>query len=256
LKPMSPSYFVAGSLFDTPTHPELEGRRVFLSGVNEGSGEAVAQSFARQRTRLVLHSLQTGGKAAALADALSPQAASVRLFAGEIGTDQAACERLARAGLGAFGGLDLLINLIGAGSKPDLSDDSRQFEDAVANELRPALVLSRAVADHARNSGQGAAIMHVCLVRSGSRVDLAHYAMLKSALEAMAQDQARRWFSHDICVYAFVPGISGDPFDNLADADNVVPARSSFDAALSAILLNAAGGRSRWLNGVTVAIPN
>ena len=98
--------------------------------------------------------------------------------------------------------------------------------------------------------------MHVCLVRSGSGAELAHYAMLKSALEAMAQDQARRWFSHDICVYAFVPGIDGEPFEPAVEADNVVAARPNFDSALSAILLNAAGGRSRWLNGVTVAIPS
>ena len=253
---MSPSQIAASSLLEAPTHPELEGRRVFLSGLDEGCGETVAWSFARQRTRLVLHCLQSAGKAAALADALKPRASSVRLFAGDIGTDHAACERLARAGIGAFGGLDLLINMIGAGRQQfhPLSQ-GREFEDAVADQLRPALVLSRALADHSRNSGQGAAIMHVCLVRSQSGAELAHYAMLKSALEAMAQDQARRWFSHDICVYAFVPGITGEPFDAALEADNVVPARSNFETALSAILLNAAGGRSRWLNGVTVAIP-
>ena len=230
---------------------------MFLSGVDDGAGEVIARGFARQSTRLVLHSRQPAGAAAVLADTLKPQASAIRLFAGDIGTDQAACERLARAGLGAFGGLDLLINLIGAGTAAlGKSSDGHAFDDAVADELRPALVLSRALADHSRNSGQGAAIMHVCLTRSGSGADFAHYAMLKSTLEAMVQDQARRWFSHDLCVYGFIPGITGEPFDQPTDAENVVPARSGFDAAVCAILLNAAGGRSRWLNGVTVAIPS
>ena len=253
---MSSSHFAANPQLEVPTHPELEGRRVFLSGIGDATGEHVARGFARQRTRLVLHSSQPPGQAAALADALKPQAASMRLFAGEIGADQAACERLARAALGAFGGLDLVVNLIG-GQPREMSpaSDSNQIEDAVADDLRLAMVLSRAVADHARNSGQAAAIMHVCLVRSGQGAGFARYALLKTGLEAMAQDQARRWFSHDICVYAFVAGIAGEPFDAANEADNVIPARSNFESALCSILLNAAGGRSRWLNGVTVSIP-
>lgn len=255
-EPMSPSKIVAGSQHDAPTHPELEGRRVFLSGIDGGTGELIASHFARQRTRLVLHSCQAASSAAAFADSLKPQALSVRLFSGAVGTDQAASERLARAALGAFGGLDLVINLVGArnSGSPNASG-TRDYEDDVADDLRSALVVSRAVADHARNSGQGASIMHVCLTRSKTGREFARYAMLKTAIESMAQDQARRWFSHDICVYAFVPGIAGDPFEDCIEADNVVPAHANFDSALCSILLNAAGGRSRWLNGVTVAIP-
>lgn len=252
---MSSSQIFVGSPLEVPTHPELEGRRVFLSGIEDGAGELVARSFARQRTRLVLHSSQPAATAATLADTLKTQAGAVRLFAGGIGADQAACERLARAALGAYGGLDLIVNLIGAGASDyRISGDSRGLEDAIADALRPALIVSRAVADHARNSGQGAAIMHVCLARSGHGADFARYALLKTAIESMAQDQARRWFSHDICVYAFVPGLVGEPFEDAIEGDNVVPARANFEASLCAILLNAAGGRSRWLNGVTVAI--
>ena len=79
--------------------------------------------------------------------------------------------------------------------------------------------------------------------------------MIKSGLETMAQDQARRWFSHDICVYAFLPALADDHFGDDGEADNVVQARSNFDSSLAAIVLNAACGRSQWLNGVTVAVP-
>jgi len=253
---MSHSHTIAGSHVESPTHPELEGCRVFLTGVGNGPGEHVASSFARQRTRLVLHSTQNPSVAAQFADTLKLQASSLRLFAGQVSPDQAACERLARAALGAFGGLDIVVNLIGGAQFSNLpQNSSRELEDAVADDLRPAMVLSRAVADHARNSGQGAAIMHVCVTQAGQGAQFARYAMLKTALEAMTQDQARRWFSHDICVYAFVPGIGDEAFDETSEAGNVVQARSNFSSALSAILLNAAGGRSRWLNGVTVAIP-
>jgi len=254
-EPMS-SPIVASTQLEFPTHPELEGRRVFISGITDSAGELVARGFARQRTRMVLQSERGSGQAADFADSLKVQASSVRLFAAGIGSDQAAGERLARAALGAYGGLDLVINMIGGRpSAAEQVSDQNGLEKAVADDLRPALVLSRAVADHARNGGQAATIMHVCVVRSGAGAEFVRYAMLKSGLEAMAQDQAKRWFSHDICVYAFVPGVAGEPFDDGYDAENVVPARSNFESALCAILLNAAGGRSRWLNGVTVAIP-
>lgn len=244
----------ANSALDVPTHPELEGRRVFVSGVSDGAGEHIAQGFARQRTRLVLHSAQPPAMASGLADLLKPKAASMRLFAAETGGDIAACERLARAALGAFGGLDVIVNLIGSAG-PGPAGDPFQIEDAVAEALRPALVLSRAVADHARNSGQPATVVHVCLVRSGQGADFARYALVKSGLEAMAQDQARRWFGHDICVYAFVRGVEGDLLEDAPGSDNVVQAHTRFDSALTAIALNAAAGRSRWLNGVTIAVP-
>ena len=252
---MSPRKITAGSVLQSPTHPELDGQRIFLTGIADGTGEAIARAFAQQRTRLVLHSRQEPARATALADGVAPIAAGLRFFSGDIASDQAACERLSRAGLGAYGGVDLLINFV---SLPAVqADDGRDvvdFEDRVADALRPALVLGRAVADHARNSGQPATVIHVSLARSGRGAAFAAYGMLKAGLEAMAQDQARRWFSHDVCVYAFVPGLPDDPF---ADEDmvNVVPARANFDASLGALLLNAASGRSRWLNGVTVAVP-
>jgi 3-oxoacyl-[acyl-carrier protein] reductase len=252
---MSPRKNTAGSFVQSPTHPELDGHRVFLAGVADGTGEAIARQFAQQGTRLVLHSRQEAARATALADGVAPIASSFRFFSGDIASDQAACERLSRAGLGAFGGVDLLINFIAL--QPAAADDGRtveDIEDRVADALRPALVLGRAVADHARNSGQPATVIHVSLVRSGKGAAFAAYGMLKAGLEAMAQDQARRWFSHDVCVYAFVPGLPDDPFAD-DDLGNVVPARSNFDASLGAILLNAASGRSRWLNGVTVAVP-
>ena len=253
-EPMS-SHIVASSQLETPSHPELEGQRVFLSGVGDGVGEMVAAAFARQRTRLVLHSAQPAGRAAELADSLKPQAGAVRLFAAEIGADPAASERLARAALGAFGGVDLSINLIGGQLPVAGAQTARELDDLVARELRPALTLSRAIADHARNSGQAAAIIHVGLARSGQGAQFAHYGVLKSAIEGLTQDQARRWVSHDICVYAFVPGIDGEPFEEPFEANNVVSARPNFESALCAMLLNAAGGRMRWLNGVTVAVP-
>jgi NAD(P)-dependent dehydrogenase (short-subunit alcohol dehydrogenase family) len=253
-RPMSPPQIIADAYPNSPSHPELEGQRVFLSGIAETTGEAIARSFAGQRARLVLHSRQEPSRATALADGVSPLAAGVRLFSGDIGSDQAACERLSRAGMGAFNGIDLLINFITMPQSPDASgftvDD---FELRAADALRPALVLARAVADYARNSGRPATVMHVGLARANRGADLAGYGMLKAGLEAMAQDQARRWFNHDVCVYAFVPGLPDESFD---DEINVVPARNNFDASLAAILLNAASGRSRWLNGVTVAIPS
>ncbi len=230
---------------------------MFLTGIADATGEAIARSFARQHTRLVLHSRQAPARATALADGVAPAAAGLRLFSGDIASDQAACERLSRAGLGAFSGVDLLINFISMPrQQAAIGLDADDFEQRAADALRPALVLGRAVADHARNSGQPATVMHVSLVRSGSRAELAAYGMLKAGLEAMAQDQARRWFSHDVCVYAFVPGLPDEPFETPVDAGKVVPARANFDASLAAILLNTASGRSRWLNGVTVAIPD
>ena len=109
---MTPPQIIAGSYHESPSHPELDGQRVFLSGIADATGEAIARAFARQHVRLVLHSRQDAARATALADGVSPAASAVRLFAGDIASDQAACERLSRAGLGSFGGVDFLINFI------------------------------------------------------------------------------------------------------------------------------------------------
>ena len=254
---MSPFLTAADTTAQTPSHPELAGQRVFMSGIGDVVGDRLAVVFARQRTRLVLQTRHPMGQAAALADTTTAQAASVRLFAGDVGNERAASERLARAALGAYGGLDLVVNFIAGGAGWDRdAGDVAQLEDIVADNLRPAQVLSRAVADHARNSGQRATIMHVCLAGSARGARFAYYAMVKSALEAMARDQARRWFSHDICVYAFLPALAEEHLGSGADAENVVQAHRDFESALGAIMLNAACGRSQWLNGLTIAIPS
>ena len=250
-----PSTATAGRRAQIPTHPELDETRVFLSGVTDGVGERIAGAFAAEHTRLILHSRQTPARAGALADGAARTAAGIRLFAGDVGRDQAACERLARAGLGAYGGIDYLINFV---TLPIIGDElgtaAEDIETLAADAMRPALVLSRALADHARNAGRPATVIHVGLERSGGPLGFAIYSMLKSGIEAMAQDQARRWFSHDVCVYGFVPGLPKDDFADQDEFDNVVSARSNFDGALTALLLNCAAGRSKWLNGVTVPI--
>jgi len=94
---MPPFQFTTGSAHETPTHPELEGQRVFVSGIADNAGEVIARGFARQRTRLVLHCAHAGANASSLADGAKALAAAVRLFAANIGADQAASERLGRA---------------------------------------------------------------------------------------------------------------------------------------------------------------
>ena len=73
-------------------YPDLLGKRVLITGIDNAQGVDIARAFAEQRTRLVLHVNEMTPEMEVLGEIVSHGALDVRLFDGPIGATDAAVD--------------------------------------------------------------------------------------------------------------------------------------------------------------------
>jgi len=220
----------------------LEGRGCLITGGSAGIGLATARVLARAGARVAVVG-RDADRAASVAGELE-QLGAREAFG--IGADLATApgtEHAVAAAAERFGGLDVLVNNVGAARTSswwELDDDAwkHSFELNVLSYVRCA----RAALPHLRASGQ-ARIVNVAST-SGKRPSLgmADYSVTKAAVLSFSRLLADAHASEGILVNAVCPGPTLTPAwlapGGLAD-QNAERSGKERDAALAA----AAGGR-------------
>ena len=131
-------------------YPDLLGKRVLITGIDNEHGVDIARAFAEQRTRLVLHVNEMTPEMAVLGAIVAEGALDVRLFDGPIGATDAAV-KLARQAVQAFGGVDIVINLATV-PEPRGGAAAREtdVEDAVSQALSAACLITKIATNRMR----------------------------------------------------------------------------------------------------------
>ena len=185
---------------------ELAGVRVLITGLSPDCGVDVARAFADHRGRLIVHASANTPENDVLTTLLAETASDVKLFTDACGDEQAAL-RFAQAAAQAYGGLDVVINLM-----PITPDDLKNrtsiadVEDLVAQKLSVPLLVTRVIANRMRtmlNEGLILNVMTAPTPCTGGEAALAGVA--RTALAAITRGEAAAWAPHGIRVNAIGP---------------------------------------------------
>lgn len=124
---------------------DLRGMRAIVTGASAGIGRAIAVQLAKRGSQLVV-TARREAKLQQLCDEIDPSGKSIRALVGDI-TDATVRSALVQDCVGAFGGLDLLVNNAGIGAVgPFSSADPARLEKILqVNFMAPVELIREAL---------------------------------------------------------------------------------------------------------------
>ena len=195
----------------------LAGRTAIISGgaSRRGIGKATAELFAAHGARTAILDL----------DARACEAVAEEIGGGSIGVgcdirDHSACVAAVERVVGAFGGLDVLVNNAGVGSgAPILDITPEEFDRVHAVNVRGTFFLSQAAIPvmQSRGGGRIVCLASVAGQRGGGLYGSTHYAASKAGVIGLAQGMARELAPSNILVNVVSPSLiatDGSPNDS------------------------------------------
>jgi NAD(P)-dependent dehydrogenase (short-subunit alcohol dehydrogenase family) len=216
-------------------HPELAGKRVLITGLNACVGVDLVRAFAEHKARLVLQFAEQTESMDAVAEIAARSALEVASY-GPVARGSDGAVTFARTAVQAFGGLDVVINLVPLHTNTiDAAADVDDIERLVADRLTLPLQLSKIAANRMAMMMTEGLILNVATVPSDTRgATRAFASVLKAALSGLTRTQAEEWAPKGVRFNAIAPqaaDVSADP--GLNGEGNV--------ALLSLYLASAAG---------------
>jgi NAD(P)-dependent dehydrogenase (short-subunit alcohol dehydrogenase family) len=177
---------------------EFDGKRILVTGGTRGIGEAIAERLARG-----------GGKVIATARSLPAGGASDRFVQADVST-RPGIDRVVKAVMDRFGGLDILIHNVGGSAAPGggalaLSDDD--WQQAFDTNLFSAVRLDRAFLPSMLTQGAGV-IIHISSIQRALPLyeSTLAYAAAKAALTNYSKGLSKEVSPKGIRVNTVAPG--------------------------------------------------
>jgi short-subunit dehydrogenase len=192
---------------------DLNGRRAILTGAGGGIGAALAAELVRAGARLAL--------AARSAERLTALAARLRSVGGDVlvvPTDITRGDerrQLVEAAVGAFGGLDLLVNNAGVGSWGHFADSTEYICRTVmeVNFFGP-VELTRLALPHLAAGDRPAVVNVTSMCGRKGMPAWPEYSASKFALVGMSEAWRGEFARFDVDVLTIVPGMTNSGFQN------------------------------------------
>jgi NAD(P)-dependent dehydrogenase (short-subunit alcohol dehydrogenase family) len=210
---------IEGAL-SVPAYPELAGKRVLITGLTSSCGVDVVRAFAEHKGRLVLQFSEESTAMETVAEIVAPDALETKVY-GPIGSEPDDIARFARTSMQAYGGLDVVINLVPLDMPGNIPIASvTEVERLVASQLAAPFLISKIAANRMNMVLSEGVILNVAVLSpncSGAKAAFATVA--KAGLVAMTRKQAEEWAKHAIRFNAIAPavvadggpGLSGEP---------------------------------------------
>ncbi len=185
---------------------ELAGVRTLITGLSPKCGVDVARAFADHKARLVLHVGERSPEIDALVTLLNEAAWDIKLYA-DACQDCDEAVRFAQNAVRAFGGLDVVINLIPVTSADFTGRVSiADVEDMVAEKLTLPLLTTRVVANRMRLTLTQGLVLNVMTVPTPHTAGEAALAgVARAALADVTRREAETWAPQGIRVNAIGP---------------------------------------------------
>lgn len=240
-------------------HPDLEGRRVLVTGSSQGIGLAIAKALAGCGARVCINAPSPGAE---LELACSEGGAAFGIAADLTRSDEV--EGLVKAVEGHFGGIDILVlnaalQERGPWAGFDRASFNRQWDLNLAANYR--LIQAFVPAMAVRGFGRLIAIGSIQQLRE--HPEMLIYAASKAALESMVRNIARQVARHGVTCNVLAPGAIATARNSEALADTAyrdavlgrIPAgRLGTAEDCAAVALFLASDTARYVTGTTLFV--
>lgn len=187
------------------TGGKLQGRTAIVAGGGQGIGRGVALALASAGASVVVADLREAKAGEVAAELADRDARALGVACDVRDTDDIA--RTVAAAVGAFGGIDILVNSAIAPFKvqPLLDCTVADMQDMLHSGLIGVTTFMQAAFPHLRDSGHG----RIVNFGSGAGINGAPgyglYAPVKEAVRAITRVASREWGTHGITVNAICP---------------------------------------------------
>ncbi len=224
-----------------PAYPELAGKRVLITGLTSACGVDIVRAFADHKVRLILQLDEMSEATEAIAEIAAPAALDIKAF-GPVETEAEAVAQFTRSVMMAFGGLDVVVNLVPL-TVPRLPPfaTTADIERLVVERLILPCLLSKIAANRmALVLTEGLVLNVAVLAPPVEGPTQAFASVVKAAMTAMTRAQAQEWAGKAIRFNAIAPQtLQIPPMPSLAGEPEV-----------AALALHLASGRGKALSGL------
>ena len=192
------------------TTDSSSGRVALVTGGGRGIGRGIATALGARGWRVLVNYRRDAESAASCVREIEDSGGEARSIQGDVAASDGRAAILRQA-LGAWGGVDLLVN--NAGMAPRQRVDILEMTEASYDEvmgvnLRGPFFLTQAIARHMLAADRPGIIINIgsmsAVVASTSRGE---YCISKTGMGMMTKLYADRLAEHDILVYELRPGI-------------------------------------------------
>jgi NAD(P)-dependent dehydrogenase (short-subunit alcohol dehydrogenase family) len=249
----------------------VEGKVAIVTGAGStpgpgiGTGKAIAVVLAREGASVLLVDLHPE-RAEQTRQMIEEEGGQAEVFAADV-TQAAACEKMVRAAIDAFGTVDILVNNVGLPALGTVVDTTEEAWDrALDINLRTAFLASKYAIPVMAEQGAGA-IVNVASISALRGDGTVAYSAAKGGLIAMTVDMAYSHGRQGVRVNAIAPGHITTPmvmsvsapgaragFMNTmrSEAGLLGTPGTGWDVGWAAAFL--ASDEARWITGATLPV--
>lgn len=184
--------------------------RVVVTGATSGIGAAIAEAFAKQKSRLVLSDLNTDGLEK-VAQHCRQLGAEVKTVTADLGTEQGAHLSVDHCVQG-YGGIDVLVNNAGILTQaPCVELSKKMWDDMLRIDLTSVFLTSQRALPYMTAQKWGRIINVSSQLGIKGGVELAHYCAAKAGVIGFTKSLAQEVAKDNVLVNAIAPGPIATP---------------------------------------------
>ncbi|QDK35256.1 SDR family NAD(P)-dependent oxidoreductase [Sphingomonas sp. IC081] len=190
----------------TAIYPELQDRRVIITGGATGIGAGLVEGFVAQGAQVVFVDIQDA-EGEALAARLAQSARHAPVYRHLDLVDIDSVRETIAAIVAEFGGIDVLVNNAANDDRHQIADVTPAFwEERMNVNLRHLFFAAQAVAPAMREAGGGVIVNFGSISWHLALPDLVLYQTTKAAISGLTRSLARDLGGDNIRVNTIVPG--------------------------------------------------
>ena len=188
----------------------VRGRVAVVTGAASGLGREIAQLLAREGASVVLGDIEAVGLERTAAD-IGGAGGVALAVAGDL-TEEEPAQRLIDAGVGRFGRIEILVNVVGGSRNAKIWEMRAEDWDFVLRlNLRSTFLCTRAAVPHMIRTGYGRIVCMSSGAREGTPWTAYYqggsaYSAAKAGVHGFVRDVALELAEHRINVNAVAPG--------------------------------------------------